>query len=103
MFDAESPATCSLKTSSTRRSTDGLISKIPSSKIAPSKDYYSDYCYLLEFEARGLENNCHDLVAYSFLKGLEDLQARFGYDVVRTIHISILEKMDTEECSEDRL
>lgn len=42
----------------------------------------SDYCLLIDYEAQGLENNCHELVAYVFLKALEDLQTRFGANVV---------------------
>ena len=42
----------------------------------------SDYCLLVDYESKGLENNCHELVAYVFLKALEDLQTRFGANVV---------------------
>lgn len=45
---------------------------------AGEKDPRYDYCLLNDYLEAGKENNCHEFMAYVFLKSLEDLETRLG-------------------------
>jgi hypothetical protein len=55
-----------------------------------------EYCVLEDYIKAGKENNCHEFMAYVWIKALEDLTNRLGLDLVSVFNIMISFKDDLE-------
>lgn len=46
-------------------------------------DPREEYCALEDYVKAGIENNCHEFMAYCMIKAMEDLKYRLGSNMVR--------------------
>lgn len=68
-------------------------------KWAGEQDPREEYCLLDDYVNAGIENNCHEFMAYVYIKALEDLNNRLGPDIVSLPKIKFYSNCGTSAIS----